>query len=220
MKNVFVLFSLFAMLCSCVGSGNDKAAGEKDSVEVIGNSDAAMGYTWSEVLQKKVRVFDEGCRVLSVTDSADVMAGYVIFNTDSTEAELFLPEQTVVLEKRLRANNEPVWNIEDDDTYQIEINGEVLLVSRRGTLLYSSCGYGNTVTAVFAAEGGKEIEAVFYNNEHIVQLTVDGMNHILKGYVTASGYGYSSPAYDLRGKGREAVLTNRYDNSRLKLQEK
>ncbi len=220
MKNVFVLFSMLAVLCSCGGSGNGKGSEAKDSVEVIGNSDAAMGYTWSEVLQKKVRVFDEGKRILSVTDSADVTAGYVIFSSDSSEAELFLPEETVVLDKRVRSNNEPVWNVEDDDTYQLEFNNDVLLVSRRGTLLYSSCGYGNMINAVFVDENGKEINAVFHNSENIVELTVDGMNYILKGYVTASGYGYASPAYDLRGKGREAVLTNRYDNSSLKLHEK
>lgn len=220
MKNVFVLFSMFAVLCSCGGSGNGKGSEAKDSVEVIGNSDAAMGYTWSEVLQKKVRVFDEGKRILSVTDSADVTAGYVIFSSDSSEAELFLPEETVVLDKRVRSNNEPVWNVEDDDTYQLEFNNDVLLVSRRGTLLYSSCGYGNMINAVFVDEKGKEINAVFHNSENIVELTVDGMNYILKGYITASGYGYACPAYDLRGKGREAVLTNRYDNSSMKLHEK
>lgn len=47
----------------------------QDDKGLIGGSDAAMGYTWSEMLQKKIRVFEEGSRVHSVVNPQSSSAG-------------------------------------------------------------------------------------------------------------------------------------------------
>lgn len=104
----------------------------------IGGSDAAMGYTYSKVLDRKIRIFEEGMRVYSATDPEATQAAYVVFTPDSARAEVFLSDGTVVLDRRVRPDGSPVWNVEDDDTYQVERKGEHWLVTRRGRLLFTS----------------------------------------------------------------------------------
>lgn len=104
----------------------------------IGGSDAAMGYTYSKVLDRKIRIFEEGIRVHSATDPEATLAGYVVFAPDSARVEVFLPEVTVVLDRRVRPDGSPVWNVEDDDTYQVERKEGHWLVTRRGRLLFTS----------------------------------------------------------------------------------
>lgn len=105
---------------------------------LIGGSDAAMGYTFSKVLNKKIRIFESGIKVLSTTDPQATLAGYLVFADDSSKVELFLPEQTVILDKRTRPNGTSVWNVEDDDTFMVEKSNGEWIVTRRGKLLYSS----------------------------------------------------------------------------------
>lgn len=186
----------------------------------IGGSDAAMGYTESEVLNKKIRIFEEGTRVLSATDKDATMAGYLVFATDSSKVELFLPEAKTVLDRRQRPDGTAVWNVEDDDTYMVEQSEGNWLVSRRGRLLYATSGMEDALQTAFVTPDNKEVPAVFYQNSGVAQLTLDGESVLLKQYRTASGYGYSNPVYDLRGKGTEAVLTRLSDKTELALKEK
>ena len=60
---------------------------ENPEGQVIGGSDVAMGYTYSKVLDKKIRIFEEGCRLLSATDPNATMAAYSVFSADSSKVE-------------------------------------------------------------------------------------------------------------------------------------
>lgn len=186
----------------------------------VGGSDAAMGYAESEVLNRKIRIFEEGVRVLSATDKDATMAGYLVFATDSSKVELFLPEAKTVLDRRQRPDGTAVWNVEDDDTYVVEQSEGNWLVSRRGRLLYATSGMEDALQTTFVTADNKEVPAVFYQNSGMAQLTLDGESVLLKQYRTASGYGYANAAYDLRGKGTEAVLTRLSDKTELALKEK
>lgn len=76
--------------------------------------------------------------VTSTTINNPNIDGYIIFSPDSSSVELLLPEINVTLEKRTNGNGKSVWNIEDDDTYQVEkIEGD-WQITRRGVLLYRS----------------------------------------------------------------------------------
>jgi hypothetical protein len=76
--------------------------------------------------------------VTSTTINNPNIDGYIIFSPDSSSVELLLPEINVTLEKRTNSNGKSVWNIEDDDTYQVEkIEGD-WQITRRGVLLYRS----------------------------------------------------------------------------------
>lgn len=193
---------------------------DNSEVQPIGGSDAAMGYTYSDVLKKKIRIFETGERVLSATDKEETMAGYLVFATDSSQIELFLPDDKVVLDRRQRPDGTSVWNQEDDDTYLVEQSEGKWLVSRRGLLLYATEGMEDALQATFLTDDNQEIQAVFYQRAGVVQLMFDTEKILLKQYRTASGYGYSNPLYDLRGKGREALLTRLSDGKKYALKEK
>lgn len=175
---------------------------------LIGGSDAAKGYTYSKVLDKKIRIFEAGMPVLSATDPQATLAGYVVFPQDSSKAELFLPEETVVLERRTRPDGTAVWNVEDDDTYMLEKQAREWLVTRRGQVLYVSTGCSNVIKTEFAGEGGETFTASFFTQAGVAQIAYQGVNHVLYQYRTASGYGYKNPFVDIRGKGKEVTLTD------------
>lgn len=171
------------------------------------------------------RVPEEGTKVMYATGEEHTSAAFIVFNGDSSKLEIFLPDaESAVLERRTRPDGSHVWNVEDDDTYNVEECSGGWIVSRRGRIIFASSGTENTVKCTFTEKGkgkeGKTFNAVFFNNHELVQLESDGMYYILKQYRTASGFGYKSPAYDLRGKGREAVLTSLYDNTKTELVEK
>lgn len=175
---------------------------------LIGGSDAAKGYTYSKVLDKKIRIFEVGMPVLSATDPQATLAGYVVFPQDSSKAELFLPDATVVLERRTRPDGTAVWNVEDDDTYMLEKQAREWLITRRGQVLYASTGCSNVIKTVFAGEGGETFTASFFTQAEVAQIAYQGVNHVLYQYRTASGYGYKNPFVDIRGKGKEVTLTD------------
>ena len=137
-----------------------------------------------------------------------------------SQIELFLPDDKVVLDRRQRPDGTSVWNQEDDDTYLVEQSEGKWLVSRRGLLLYATEGMEDALQATFLTDDNQEIQAVFYQRAGVVQLMFDTEKILLKQYRTASGYGYSNPLYDLRGKGREALLTRLSDGKKYALKEK
>lgn len=100
---------------------------------------AAAGYTWSEVRQNCVRLFEDGIRLNSVTDTASTSSAFVVFSADSTKAEVFLPENPShpVLDRRELPNKGGyAWNQEDDDTLNVrELDGS-WVIEQRGNLLY------------------------------------------------------------------------------------
>ena len=193
---------------------------QQDGEGLIGGSDAAMGYTWSKMLQKKIRVFEEGARVHSVVNPQSYYAGFLVFGADSAQVEFFDPETDVVLDRRTRPDGTSVWNVEDDDTYLVEKAESEWLVSRRGQLLYATSGVEDSVKAVFVTEEGEEIEVIFFGRSGVAQMNRKGVYSLLSQYRTASGYGYKNPVFDLRGKGQEAVLTTLADGTRISLKEK
>lgn len=188
-------------------------------INLIGGSDSAMGYKFSTLLNKKIRIFEEGVRLLSATDSQATSAGYAVFAEDSSKVELFLPEQTVILDRRTRPDGTSVWNQEDDDTYSLQLLNEEWMITRRGMVLYISSGLENVIHAEFTGESGKNLSVSFFNTAEMAQVSFDGISHVLYQYRTASGYGYKNPFIDIRGKGKELTLTDLSTNVKEKFVE-
>lgn len=180
---------------------------ENPEGQLIGGSDAAMGYTYSKVLDKKIRIFEEGSRLLSATDPNATMAAYSVFSADSSKVELFLPGGAVVLDKHVRPNGTAVWNVEDDDTYMVEKYNDEWLVTRRGKLLYATSGTDNSINAEFTGKNGENLFITFFNNAGVAQMNYNGVDYLLYQYRTASGYGYKNAFADIRGKGKNMTLT-------------
>ena len=87
---------------------------------------AAAGYTWSEVKQNCIRLFEDGVQLVSETDKSSSSAAYVVFAADSLKAEVYVPghDNHPVLDRRTLPAGGYVWNQEDDDTYKIILEAE------------------------------------------------------------------------------------------------
>lgn len=206
-----------------LGNGTDhriRYIREADSPEPIGHSDAAMGYIYSDVLKRKIRIFEEGYRVRSATDSTATLAGYVILTPDSSEAELFLPENKIMLRKSQHPDGHVVWNSDNNDTYLLEKTDTDWLISRRGQLLYATNGTTDALHVSFDTDQDTTADIVFYQASGAAQLSINGQKALLIQYPTASGYGYANQDFDLRGKGKEAQLTCLTDGKVCHLKEK
>lgn len=90
MKNNYLILAASLLLISC---GNKQVKNSDNENAPIGGSDAAMGYTYSKVLDKKIRIFEEGARLLSAVDPQATMAAFAVFPSDSSKVELFLPKK-------------------------------------------------------------------------------------------------------------------------------
>ena len=193
---------------------------QPESAPLVGTDKASTGYTWSDVLQKDIRIFETGQKVLSSTDSQATQAGFLVFATDSSKVEVFLPDTKVILDRRVRPDGIAVWNVEDDDTYQVQACADSWIVSRRGRLLYSTYGTDKKIETSFLTEEKTEIPVAFYPHEALAEVCLDGQYMLLSQYRTASGYGYKNTILDLRGKGKEATLTRSTDGKTFQLTEK
>lgn len=178
---------------------------------------------FSRILNRAI-VPPDSARHLAAPGTSDSPDAYCIFSEDSARCEIFMAGGTSpVLERRIRPDGISVWNTEDDDTFQAEFNEEVLIVSRRGNVLFLSAGHQEVIRSGFGAEepyGNEYISVRFFPDAGIAELYLNGMNSLLRQYRTASGYGYASSRFDLRGKGTDAVLSDRLENRTYRLTEK
>ena len=104
------------LLFSC---GQQKAKqesqAENESTEMVGNDKdehgciASAGYTWSEVQQNCIRLFESGIR-LEATDGKS--SAYIVFSPDSLKAELFFSNGTPneILDRRSLPAGGYAWN--------------------------------------------------------------------------------------------------------------
>ena len=167
--------------------------------------------------------FSDTLAILSLqqdTLTQATQAGFLVFATDSSKVEVFLPDTKVILDRRVRPDGIAVWNVEDDDTYQVQACADSWIVSRRGRLLYNTHGTDKKIETSFLTEEKTEIPVAFYPHEALAEVCLDGQYMLLSQYRTASGYGYKNTILDLRGKGKEATLTRSTDGKTFQLTEK
>ena len=130
------------LLFSC---GQQKAKqeslAENESAEMVGNDKdehgciASAGYTWSEVQQNCIRLFESGIR-LEATDGKS--SAYIVFSPDSLKAELFFSNGTPneILDRRSLPAGGYAWDIEDDDTKNIRFENGIWTISQRQKEIY------------------------------------------------------------------------------------
>ncbi len=115
-KLLFVLMVSMFFACQNITPGKHSQATEKRATEASSLTDTsaertpaggqkdehgcltAAGYTWSQVKQSCVRVFESGIRMNPQDARLDqTTSAFIIFNDDQTVAELFLPGQKASL---------------------------------------------------------------------------------------------------------------------------
>lgn len=144
MKSIFAGNSLIFLLILCVGvlsaCGQAKTK-EQPEVRVGSDRDkhdciASAGYTWSEVQQNCIRLFESGIRV-EATDGKS--SAFIVFSPDSTQAEVFFSNDSIreILDRRSLPAGGYAWNQEDDDTKNIRFIDGIWTISQRGKEIYS-----------------------------------------------------------------------------------
>lgn len=209
-KTNYLSLLALVILCGCGSSGSKKTepavGADRDSHGCIGSA----GYQWSEVRQTCIRPFETGIKMRPMTPqqtTGATLAAFIVFSTDSAQAELFLPDTTEILERRHLPQGGSAWNVEDDDTKNVrQIDGR-WVIEQRNQVLYTQDPY--PIHVVFDGSDGKtkkryQVEVTFEPEQASVNL--DGTIITLPQYVTADGYGYKNDMADLRGKADTAIL--------------
>jgi hypothetical protein len=139
-KMSFLFFSAtFALLQSC--NSNETPKEETAVTPAVTGADmdahgckGSAGYTWSELKQNCIRVFEDGTKLTAAVSTIDqTTAAFVVFNTDSSKAELFIPNITssVVIDKQA-ANT---WK---DSTFSLSNNQTHLILEKGSKILYKN----------------------------------------------------------------------------------
>ena len=134
-----------AFLVSCGNAREQKAetADAAEKTEMVGNDKdehgciASAGYTWSEVQKDCIRLWEKGVRLTSVENAENTL--FIVFSPDSTQVELFFPEEGApneILDRRSLPAGGYAWNAEDDDTKNVRLENDKWTVSQRGKLIY------------------------------------------------------------------------------------
>lgn len=159
MKNWILLLITFTSI-SLVGCKSAPKESTQDETviaesEIIVGDDtddhgckASAGYTWSEVREDCIRLFESGIRLEAASDSKS--SAYIVFSTDSLQAELFFSDgaPAEVLDRRSLPNGGYAWNVEDDDTKNIRLTDGVWTVSQRDKVIYAQ-EKGKMLTATY-----------------------------------------------------------------------
>lgn len=143
MKTKIIGLILCIGLIAACSKSNKTQNEEPQSVNkpqnAIGGSDAAMGYTYSKLLDKKIRTFEVGIKVLpTVKESSMVLAGYLVLSPDSNKIEMFLPEESMLLDQKRQSKEEAVWETKSKETYKVEFVKGIWKVFKEKQLIYSS----------------------------------------------------------------------------------
>ncbi len=130
-----------AAACGCV-SKNAKNTGAGTGVKTVPGADAdkhgcraSAGYTWSEVRQDCIRVFEEGIKMISADPDA-TQAAYAVFSGDGSKVELFIPgEKPAVLSP---AAEKDTWTDAENPRGPslAKIDGGLLEITVRGKAVY------------------------------------------------------------------------------------
>lgn len=233
MKNAYVAAAAALLGLTACGSGNNtKKADDKTATvqttavtETPADCDPEAGYVWSEMNGNCVKLFERGISFLSLeTPDLDHVV-YVLFNADSTKAEIFVNQKSTEILDRRTALGKPVWNVEDDDTKNVrQVNGNWVIEQRNKTIYAHTADLGPMEARYQGSDGITRrlywVDATFYPEAGRAVVRVDDKTYDLKQYVTGSGYGYRNAEADLRGKGYDAELNFADENMRdLKLKD-
>ena len=146
MKQMCVLLLLGGLLLLTGCKNKTVKPAMQEAVQTVTTGDdrdehgcrTSAGYTWSEVRNECIRIFEKGTRLNNKVDTLSPLSAFIVFSPDSSQVELFMPtDPTKAVLDRRRAQKGYVWNIEDDDTFLVrQVDGK-WQIERRMRLLFS-----------------------------------------------------------------------------------
>ena len=151
-KNILSAFTLMLGLTFMMSCNTTKSEDKQDTQEeqqqkpanlVGGDRDdhgciGSAGYKWSELLKDCIRPFEKGIKLGTAADSESTSATYLVFNSDSSRIEAFVPGEEIppVLKKEANADEE-IWKSEDDRLYSVKRPDGKWTIYQDGEWLYS-----------------------------------------------------------------------------------
>ena len=151
-KNILSAFTLMLGLTFMMSCNTTKSEDKQDTQEeqqqkpanlVGGDRDdhgciGSAGYKWSELLKDCIRPFEKGIKLGTAADSESTSATYLVFNSDSSRIEAFVPGEEIppVLKKEANADEE-IWKSEDDRLYSVKRPDGKWTIYQDGKWLYS-----------------------------------------------------------------------------------
>ena len=126
MKLIVTVLSGILALSSCSTSKQAKVGSDRDKHGCI----ASAGFTWSEVRKDCIRTFEIGTKLNNATNKNATTSAFVIFSSDSSVAELFLPDTS---DKPIMQKAENCWK---NKTFELKKVDGKLLLYKKGKLIY------------------------------------------------------------------------------------
>ncbi len=226
----FLVLGSTVLLSAC----NSKAKENKDAEivedtvliaeeEIVGDDvdshgcNLSAGYTWSQVSNDCIRVFEAGIRMKDMMDSTATSSAFIVFAKDSSQCEVFLPQVEASLVLPVKdVKGTKVWASDDITVKQVKgqweiVNGDKLLFAQDPTqpikMIYK--GSDNKTKRLY------QVNVVYDPVQEVAVVTMDDQEWILPAQVTASGFKYGNDSITLSGKGNEALLTSKDINLTL-----
>lgn len=145
-KNLFVFFASALLLSNCNNSvSNSSSVAVTDTAHVVGNDTdvhgckGSAGYTWSVIKNECIRPWENTLQLLPVNheDSSAIIAASVIFSTDSSQAELFMANETENLVLLKTKENRYVTKTELS-TFELIFENNIWTIIQSGKAIYKS----------------------------------------------------------------------------------
>ena len=196
MKRLFFLLCCCICLGSCKFFGSKAPGSDKDAHGCVGS----VGEQWSDLLQRCIRVFEEGIR-LKDTDSTATSAAYLVLDHDGEQAELFIPSQKQGLRYHVRQHGDHVhWHANGQQQELIDFDGLYWSVKLQNKLLFFE--EPERLEAIYAfgdADGEHHFVPILFDPQsNTVTLTWENKDHILPSVTVESGYLYQNADFALR----------------------
>ncbi len=146
MKNLLIVFASALLMGSCNSSvSNSNSDAVTDSAHVVGNdADAhgckgSAGYTWSVIKNECIRPWENTLQLLPINheDSSAIITASVIFSTDSSQAELFMANETENLVLIKTKENRYVTKTELS-TFELIFENNIWTIIKSGKAIYKS----------------------------------------------------------------------------------
>lgn len=132
-----LLIMLAGFLFACQSKTSKRSSANTNQKTLIGgNKDShgcltSAGYTWSELKQDCIRLFESGIRLNPVeNEKSYTTSAFLIFAKDSNQVEVFIPDSShsTILSHKATLYESPESNIivqKTDTLWKLSINGRI-----------------------------------------------------------------------------------------------
>lgn len=140
-KLTLFLAVLFAVSCAPKPEPATLVGADRDAHNCIGSA----GYTWSNVLQACIRLWEEGTALTPVEEVENpVLVGYVVRSANWKEAEVFLPNMQGSVMLTLQVNPDQTQWTSADGAWQLFYNDKQgWLLTQNGAAVYQAPAQGD-----------------------------------------------------------------------------